>query len=154
MDQSKGVNRQSSLLPGIEPEYLGHQVHILVTAPTPSTQKKKIWNFQKPNSPKPRKKGCVLNVVIQQSTEGLTEEMVVSCLGVASCNNDVIFIYCNLVSTRWRWSVDLHKNLKETEQKEKQYTKQYKYTEYTKWKTKIQNKKKLTKNSKKESRVI
>jgi len=26
----------------------------------------------------------------------------------------MIFIYCNYVSTRWQWSVDLYKNKKET----------------------------------------
>jgi len=35
----------------------------------------------------------------------------------------------------------LYKNRKETGQNEKQYTKQYKSTEYTKYKTKIQNNK-------------
>jgi len=45
---------------------------------------------------------------------------------------DVIFIYCKWVSTRWQWSVDLYENRKETAQKEKQYTKQYKNTKYTK----------------------
>ena len=40
-------------------------------------------------------------------------------------------------------------------QKEKQYTKQYKNTEYTKWKTKIQNKKTNTKGIlKNKSRLI
>ena len=51
-----------------------------------------------------------------------------------------IFIYCKWVSTRWQWSVELYNNRKETEQKEKQYTKQYKNTEYTKKKTKVQEK--------------
>jgi len=32
---------------------------------------------------------------------------------------DMIFIYCNWVSTRWQWSVDLYKHRKETTQKEK-----------------------------------
>jgi hypothetical protein len=27
----------------------------------------------------------------------------------------MLFIYCNWVSTRWQWSVDWHKNRKETE---------------------------------------
>jgi hypothetical protein len=27
---------------------------------------------------------------------------------------DMIFIYCNWISTRWQWSVDLYKNTKET----------------------------------------
>ena len=54
---------------------------------------------------------------------------------------DMIFIYCNWVSTRWKRSVDLYKNSKDTAQKEKQYTKQHKNTEYTKYKTNIQNKK-------------
>ena len=72
----------------------------------------------------------------------MTEEMVVSCLGAVSCNDDVIFIYCNLVSTSWLWSVDLYKNRKETAQKENQY-------KYTEWKTKIQNKKKTYKEFKK-----
>ena len=45
---------------------------------------------------------------------------------------DMIFIYCNWFSTWWQRSVDLYKNRKETAQKEKQYTKQYKNTEYTK----------------------
>jgi len=27
----------------------------------------------------------------------------------------MIFIYCNWVSTRWQWSVDLYKNRKETD---------------------------------------
>jgi len=44
---------------------------------------------------------------------------------------DMIFIYCNWVSTQWQWSVDLYPYRKETAQKEKQYTKQYKNTEYT-----------------------
>jgi len=35
----------------------------------------------------------------------------------------MIFIYCNWVSARWQWSVDLYKNRKETAQKEKQYKK-------------------------------
>jgi len=43
-----------------------------------------------------------------------------------------LFIYCNSVSTRWQWSVDLYRNRKETSQKEKQYRKQYKNTCYTK----------------------
>jgi len=51
-----------------------------------------------------------------------------------------LFIYCNWVSTRWQWSVDLYENRKETAQKEKRYTKQYKNKEYTKQK-KVQNKK-------------
>jgi hypothetical protein len=50
------------------------------------------------------------------------------------------FIYSNWVYTRWKWSLDLYKNWKETAQKEKQYTKQHKNVEYTKYKTKIQNK--------------
>jgi hypothetical protein len=54
---------------------------------------------------------------------------------------EIIFMYCNLISTRWQWSVDLDENRKKTAQKEKQYTKQYNNTEYTKWKTKTQNKK-------------
>jgi len=37
-----------------------------------------------------------------------------------------IFIYCKFVSTRCQWSVDLYKNRKEAEHKEKQYTEQYK----------------------------
>jgi len=46
---------------------------------------------------------------------------------------DMIFIYCNRFSTRWQWSVNLYKNKKRDSniQKEKQYTKQYKNTEYT-----------------------
>jgi len=48
--------------------------------------------------------------------------------------------------TRWQWSVNLYKNRKQTARKEKQYTKQYKNNtkniEYTKYKTKIQNKNK------------
>jgi len=40
----------------------------------------------------------------------------------------------------------LYRNKKETAQKEKQYTKQYKNTEYTKQKTKLQNKNKHKKN--------
>jgi len=35
----------------------------------------------------------------------------------------------------------LYKNKKETAQKDKPYTEQYKITKYTKWKTKLQNKK-------------
>ena len=38
----------------------------------------------------------------------------------------IIIIYCNWVSIRWQWSVDLYKNRKETAQKEKQYTEQFK----------------------------
>jgi len=38
----------------------------------------------------------------------------------------MIFIYSNWVSTWWQWSVDLYKDRKETAQKEKQKTKQYK----------------------------
>ena len=30
-----------------------------------------------------------------------------------------LFIYCNWVSTRWQWSVDLYKNMKDAAQKEK-----------------------------------
>jgi hypothetical protein len=56
-------------------------------------------------------------------------------------DDDMIFIYCKWISTRRQWSVDLDENRKETEQKEKQYTKQHKNIEYTKQKTKIQNKK-------------
>ena len=41
----------------------------------------------------------------------------------------MIFIYCNWGSTRWQWSVDLYKNRKQTVQKEKQRTKQYKNNE-------------------------
>ena len=33
---------------------------------------------------------------------------------------DTIFIYCNRVSTRCQWSVDLYRNGKETAQKAKQ----------------------------------
>jgi uncharacterized protein YacL len=44
----------------------------------------------------------------------------------------IIFIYCNCFSTRWQWLVDLYKNRKETAQKDKKYTKQYKNTKYTK----------------------
>jgi hypothetical protein len=44
----------------------------------------------------------------------------------------IIFIYCNCFSTSWQWSVDLYKNRKETVQKDKKYTKQYKNTKYTK----------------------
>jgi len=57
-------------------------------------------------------------------------------------NYDMIFNYCNWVSTRWQWSVDLYKNRIETAQKEQQYTKiqkQYNITKYTKQKTKLQN---------------
>jgi len=61
--------------------------------------------------------------------------------------NDMIFIYCNWVSTRWQWSVDLYKNRKETAQKEKQYI-IYKNTEYTKYKKKYKTKNE-TKNIKK-----
>ena len=54
----------------------------------------------------------------------------------------IYFIYCNWVSCRWQRSVDFYKTRKETAQKVKQYTKQYKtHTEYAKWKTKVQNKK-------------
>ena len=54
-----------------------------------------------------------------------------------------LFIHCNWVSTRWQWSVKLYKNSERDSyvQKEKQYTKQYKSTEYTKYKTNIRNKK-------------
>ena len=38
---------------------------------------------------------------------------------------DMIFIYCNWFPTRWQWSVNLYKHSKETEGKEKQYTKQH-----------------------------
>jgi len=47
----------------------------------------------------------------------------------------LVFIYCNWVSTRRQWSVDLYKYRKETAiyvQKQRQYTKQYKNTEHTK----------------------
>jgi hypothetical protein len=57
----------------------------------------------------------------------------------------MIFIYCKWVSIRWQWSVDLYKNRKETAQNEKQYTKQYKSTEYTKYETKIRNNKRTFK---------
>jgi len=44
----------------------------------------------------------------------------------------------------------LYKNRKETAQKEKQYTKQYKnnikITKFTKWKTKIENMKRILQN--------
>ena len=36
---------------------------------------------------------------------------------------DMIFIYCNWISTQWHWSVDWYKSRKEMPQKEKQYTK-------------------------------
>ena len=29
-------------------------------------------------------------------------------------HDDVIFIYCNWISTRWQWSVNLYKNREET----------------------------------------
>jgi hypothetical protein len=29
--------------------------------------------------------------------------------------HDMIFIYCNWVSTRWQWSVNMYKNRKETD---------------------------------------
>ena len=34
-----------------------------------------------------------------------------------------IFIYFNLVSTWWQWSVDMYKNRKQTGKTEKQYAK-------------------------------
>jgi hypothetical protein len=64
-----------------------------------------------------------------------------TCKYTHMIRND-IFVYCNWVSTRWQWSVDLCKHRKEAAQKEKQYIK-YKNTEYTKQKTKIQNKKQI-----------
>jgi hypothetical protein len=50
----------------------------------------------------------------------------------------MIFICCNWVSTRWQWSVDLYQNRKEHKRDtiHKTVQKQYKNTEYTKWKTK------------------
>jgi len=36
------------------------------------------------------------------------------------------FFFCNWVSTRWQWPVDLYKYRKETTKKKKPYTKQYK----------------------------
>jgi len=34
---------------------------------------------------------------------------------------NMIFIYCNWVSKRWQWSVDLHKNMKKQHQKGTMY---------------------------------
>jgi len=54
---------------------------------------------------------------------------------------DMIFIYCNWISTRWQWSVDLYKNRKETAIYKKRNSrptqKIQKNTEYTKYKTNI-----------------
>jgi len=48
----------------------------------------------------------------------------------------------NWVYTQWQWSVDLYKNRKETAiyKSRNSIEKIKKNTEYTKWKTKIQNK--------------
>ena len=50
------------------------------------------------------------------------------CLSIylSVCLCIYLFIYCNWVSSWWQWLVDLYKNRKQTTQKEKQYTKQYK----------------------------
>jgi len=45
------------------------------------------------------------------------------------------------VSTGWQWSVDCTKQERDSYiQKDNQYTKEFKNTEYTKWETKIQQK--------------
>ena len=52
-----------------------------------------------------------------------------------------MFIYCSCVSTRRHWSVDCTKFGKRQQyKKDKQYTKEFENTEYTKWETKIQQK--------------
>jgi len=64
----------------------------------------------------------------------------------------MIFIKCGWVPNRQQRSVNLYKIGKTDgcKQAEKQYTKQYKNTEYTKYKTKIQKQKnKHTKNIRK-----
>jgi len=53
----------------------------------------------------------------------------------------LLYHYCNWVSTRWQPSVNLYKNRKETAQKKKQDTKQYKKHRIHKTENKHQNKK-------------
>jgi len=52
-----------------------------------------------------------------------------------------MFIDCSWVSTQWQWSVNLYKNRKKTAIYKTRNSTQNKNTGYTKYKTKIQNKK-------------
>ena len=54
---------------------------------------------------------------------------------------DIMFIDCSWVSTQWQWSVNLYKNRKKTAIYKTRNSTQNKNTGYTKYKTKIKNKK-------------